>query len=506
VISHEQASCATRLRLAGLWPARPLERLQLALLLLATICCPPVLALVLTDRSASPGQPFLTCGAMVALVALWWHCHLGGGFRWHYRLLEAGLIWLGVASQGDGGWFNTLVVGAVAYRASQGAVRDAVWLIALWTFSYGGGMLSGSIMPDADAPSYVVSALVTLTLLSAPWRAVVAVLERYQAAVDRERALLSAGTALVAAGSQDEVGAVAVRAAESLLEGTGAVVRWLPGEVLALPARMLVLSDHDRGRERSALGLADGSHAVAVAVTADQHRRLLVAETRAALPASTAEALVALASTIALGLRAAATSHLLRQQAHQDPLTRLANRVLLEQRLAAAQARADDAPGSSSVVLLIDLDGFKQVNDRFGHAAGDTVLVTTASRLLASFRPEDLVARLGGDEFVVLMEQVPTAQNIRLQAERLVRALSAPIRLDGTDARVSASVGVARITARTSPQQALAAADAAMYAAKSAGKATYALARGAELIPAARQPAAPDGVPATAAGAEAHRH
>jgi diguanylate cyclase (GGDEF)-like protein len=470
----------------GLTPTRPLEHVQLALLLLATACFLPTAALLSTGRGELRGEPGVAITAALALVVLWWLAYRGRRVPWGLLLVEWLILFIGVATQGYEGWFVTMLLAGVAYRASLGTVRDTAWLVTAWTVALTAGLFTGATLHigvvEPFESVYIVSVIFSLVVLSAPMRIVVAVFERYEAAVARERALLSAGTALVATGSPDEVGAVAVRAAESLVQGTGAVVRWMHGELLpALPDDdALVLSAEDGPGPHAALGLARDAHAVVVAVTAEDHRRLLLVETPAALPRATVDALRALASTLALGLRSAATAHLLREQAHRDPLTRLANRALLEQRLAVAEARVAAEVDCTSVLLLVDLDGFKQVNDVLGHAAGDTVLVTVASRLLNCVRPDDLVARLGGDEFVILMEHVPMSHDVGQQAARVVLALSGPIEVDGVDTRISGSVGVARLGAGSTAAQAMAAADAAMYAAKSAGKSTYVLAATAD--------------------------
>jgi diguanylate cyclase (GGDEF)-like protein len=163
--------------------------------------------------------------------------------------------------------------------------------------------------------------------------------------------------------------------------------------------------------------------------------------------------------------------------ATRDALTGLPNRALLAEALARAVARRDRSittPG----VLFIDLDGFKQVNDVHGHAAGDTVLRTVADRLLACVRATDLVARLGGDEFVVLVEDPhdsPSAasslEGLAELARRVRAELSGPVTLgDGTVLALGASVGIARTQPTDSPEDILGRADAAMYADKAAGR------------------------------------
>jgi len=161
----------------------------------------------------------------------------------------------------------------------------------------------------------------------------------------------------------------------------------------------------------------------------------------------------------------------LRHEAFHDPLTGLANRSMFNNRLQDALNRVGPATGHLTL-MIVDLDDFKQVNDRYGHAAGDEVLVVTARRLRNCVREVDLVARLGGDEFAVLHEDLPDeAAQI---AERIVEAIAQPFTVSAVTASVSASVGVvvAHGERRTS-EQLMHAADTAMYAAKHSGKRGY---------------------------------
>ncbi len=153
--------------------------------------------------------------------------------------------------------------------------------------------------------------------------------------------------------------------------------------------------------------------------------------------------------------------------AYSDPLTGLANRTLFAERVADAQRRVRD--GGRLSVLLLDLDGFKAVNDSLGHAAGDRLLVLLAERLRGAVDPADLVARLGGDEFAVLVEAAGPGAGLRT-ARRVLDALSAPVPFEGRVVRVTASIGVVE-QAEQSPDDVLRDADVAMYAAKTAGKA-----------------------------------
>lgn len=156
----------------------------------------------------------------------------------------------------------------------------------------------------------------------------------------------------------------------------------------------------------------------------------------------------------------------LERLAYEDGLTGLANRVEFERRLAAAtrQAAARDA---RVAVVFIDLDGFKPLNDTYGHQAGDDVLMTVARRLRQAVRPADVAARVGGDEFTALLTDVATPADAHGTAERLREAIEAPIEWGGQRLRVGASVGVAVYPDHAATPMALVRqADEAMYAAK----------------------------------------
>jgi len=155
----------------------------------------------------------------------------------------------------------------------------------------------------------------------------------------------------------------------------------------------------------------------------------------------------------------------LAEQAVRDPLTGLANRMLLEERLRAVLAR-DGRTGRSTGVLFLDLDGFKDINDRHGHLAGDEVLRTVAKRLSTAVRPSDTVARLGGDEFVILVEEAQR-EDVELLAERLRVIVSEPLRVGEHELRVGVSVGLAVSTAgQDDPTTLVGRADRGMYAEK----------------------------------------
>jgi diguanylate cyclase (GGDEF)-like protein len=157
---------------------------------------------------------------------------------------------------------------------------------------------------------------------------------------------------------------------------------------------------------------------------------------------------------------------LLREQASFDGLTKLANRTHFSTEAGRALA-AVRAPGDLAV-LLIDLDDFKTINDTMGHAAGDTLLVSVAERLLRAVRPGDIVSRLGGDEFAVLLHADATAT-----AETILRRLAEPIEIQHHTIVTRASIGIAFAAPGDEPSALLSNADIAMYEAKRRGKSTW---------------------------------
>ena len=162
----------------------------------------------------------------------------------------------------------------------------------------------------------------------------------------------------------------------------------------------------------------------------------------------------------------------LEHQATHDPLTGLANRTLFDELLVRAAYRADRS-GRPVAVLYLDLDGFKDVNDVFGHPSGDRVLSETSRRLEAVVRPGDMVARMGGDEFVVLCEHLSEPSDAEKIATRIVQAVGKPIPLATGVATVTASVGIALGEPGETAASLIGRADEAMYRMKQGGKAGF---------------------------------
>ncbi len=155
----------------------------------------------------------------------------------------------------------------------------------------------------------------------------------------------------------------------------------------------------------------------------------------------------------------------LHRLAHFDPLTELPNRVVLRRRV------EDVTKGAlPAAMLLVDLDGFKHVNDYFGHSAGDLLLKDVSVRLLACVRPQDTVARLGGDEFAVLLAETNDERGAQV-AERIVSTMTKPFQIDGQPVNIGTSVGVALYPAHgETADDLMANADLALYDAKASGR------------------------------------
>jgi diguanylate cyclase (GGDEF)-like protein len=172
-------------------------------------------------------------------------------------------------------------------------------------------------------------------------------------------------------------------------------------------------------------------------------------------------------------LRAAAESARREQQqmrslAHSDALTGLANRRGLHEALSEALQRA--SPERPLAVYLIDLDGFKPINDRYGHDAGDQLLREYAQRLRLAVRTRDVVARLGGDEFVVVAVDLRGDVDAQAVGRKLQGTVTDPFHIAGEACRVGQTVGFVVSPGHADPEVLLKAADSAMYEGKRAGR------------------------------------
>ncbi|MGK5677855.1 diguanylate cyclase domain-containing protein [Actinoplanes sp. URMC 104] len=357
-------------------------------------------------------------------------------------------------------------------------------------------------MPQSESLLAAVAlALVLAAVLAAVVRTATARnadLRALRRSVAREHVLGEAGTALLSAADRAEVHRIATRAAGTLLAecpgarasvvdlesgeftlceasgertGRSAVVTDAPASVTTrLRAGEVVVVD-----DLAALGFTDLPPATRRPYTllpltnGDRFLGVLSVSAEAELPAEVSQALQALRTQVALALAGVALTAELTDRALRDPLTGLGNRAMLHDRLAGALARSRRT-GRPVGALLLDLNGFKQVNDAHGHTAGDRVLRVVADRLRECVRIEDTVSRLGGDEFVVVVEDLSSARDALVVAERIVAALDRPVEAGGRRLRTPASVGIALSHAGIDgPDELLRLADTAMYEAKRRG-------------------------------------
>ena len=183
-----------------------------------------------------------------------------------------------------------------------------------------------------------------------------------------------------------------------------------------------------------------------------------------------------------LRLRAAHKLHKseehVRHLAKHDALTGLLNRHSIHLQLEQCVQKAT-ADCSSLAVLFIDLDRFKPVNDRYGHAAGDKILKITAERMRHTLRPEDIVGRLGGDEFIVILPGLKRETDALKVVERILRAIEKPIEIENhVRASVTASIGLSRFPVDgTSSEALIDRSDMAMYRVKGSGGNAFELCR-----------------------------
>ena len=174
-------------------------------------------------------------------------------------------------------------------------------------------------------------------------------------------------------------------------------------------------------------------------------------------------------------------NHSLQSMALHDELTGLPNRRLLMDRLylAIAHARRNQC---NMAVMYLDLDGFKQINDTLGHAAGDTLLCLVADRLLGTVRQADTVARLGGDEFIIALPELTHVSDAAELGAKVIQAVSQPYRIQGCDVRLTVSIGVSIYPTNGKDAETLMkSADLALYEAKHSGKNDYRISAYADL-------------------------
>ena len=480
------------------------RRVLLALALLVVVATS---ALALVDGHLPP-----TARAVVAVAPLAWWCwwrwgYLRGGFpRWGEAVDVAFVVLLSLA----GGPLDSASAPADAgiyVRSLYGSTRAALLrAVAWWALDEVAEALTvtgGERATFEEALWQLLSYLLWTSLM----RAIASTLARQELLTVREQALWRAATGLAADPRGERVHRLAVEAALDLVgRGTAGRTQLLTwdgasltpvaaapagsGRITAPVALTALHPTLARGlRDNTVVRLGAGTVQLPL-VVGERLWGALVVEAGTPLNRGMLDALQTLTSSLSLALHGAALTEDLQRQARHDALTGLANRALLRERTAQALARAR-RDHRRVALLLLDLDGFKAVNDALGHAAGDRLLVEVADRLRAAVRPADTVARLGGDEFAVLLDGVDGAGDARQAATRALASLAAPLRVEDRAVKVTGSIGVAVCddgeidpargvdgaggTHQDDVDGLLRDADTAMYTAKRAGKARYAV-------------------------------
>jgi diguanylate cyclase (GGDEF)-like protein len=318
-------------------------------------------------------------------------------------------------------------------------VRDALHALAALAAINGLGYLAALMRTDLP--------LWTLALLVGPVSAVLITsraLSRSGEQRQRLTALFDATKQIQLRSTYDDIVAVMREQAPRILGTGGAVLRAEPPTDLEFGAQV-----------RNARGPL---WVVGTGVNRTQLRR-----------SADQEALEALSTVVEEALLRTSLSDEMSRMAHHDALTNLPNRTLFLDRAELAVNDARDS-GHDVAVLFIDLDGFKAINDQFGHGAGDELLIEVAKRLTSSVRSVDLAGRLGGDEFAILVEKVTSGEDLVELADRIIGALGSGFSVRGDYVAVGASIGIALAEPTDDADGLIRHADLAMYDAKSQGK------------------------------------
>ncbi len=392
---------------------------------------------------------------LLGLAGYWTVCYRRGAFPLAGVPFELAVFVAVVLTPADPFKALGLLYISVNFRALYGSWRRVAAFTTLTIGAFGGAVLVAPELGLVDRSSVLAYTLPGVPVLAIIAHLVSVASSEAERAVTRERRLSAAGLAIVQASGAAAVRAEVLAAARGLLEG-------LAGTDVELRA--------PGGDSRDPVPSA--SRTVVPLPSRDGDLGALVVTSASPLPAEVSEALQVLAAQASLGLQGAALTADLTHRASHDPLTDLANRAAVTAHLDALVRdhgrRQSAGPAGSWAVVLLDLDGFKAVNDDLGHHAGDRVLEVTARRLGAGVREGDLVGRLGGDEFVVVLPGLAGEAELAELVGRLETSLRGPIEVDGRTVRVGASIGSALVGPGTcaTGSELLARADAAMYRVK----------------------------------------
>jgi len=467
-----------------------------------------LIAQIVPQSATSPAARLAAVVLLSALGAWWVRGYRRAAFSVRGQLFEASALFLAALAIGDPYKAFGLLYTGTNFRSLYGS-RAAVTSYILLHLGAGlAAVLVGPAMGlERDLEGFLqqVPGVPILGILA---YIIAKTVISHERGLAREQVLLRAGTELGAYGDRTSIYRTGVEAARELLAdlpGAGAAIgtdtatghevvaasgngipadlvgtRFDPGEATpelleALAHGQTVFAPESLSQRRAlppALSPSGGRSMLVPLRTGQALHGALVVTGEAPIPAEVRGAVETLGVQLGLALENASLTDDLRHRAFTDSLTGLANRASLLERVEQETERAQrgDPERRGFAVLLVDLDGFKSVNDSHGHAVGDLLLISAAQRLRHSIRPGDTAARLGGDEFAAVLTDLGTEDDAAAVAERVVAALREPFAFEGILLTASGSVGLAHWAGHANADAVLRDADSAMYAAKAAGK------------------------------------
>ncbi|MFI5956721.1 diguanylate cyclase domain-containing protein [Cryptosporangium sp. NPDC051539] len=478
-----------------------LQRVRALFLAYALINLVPAMAAVVT----APGSTWELKALIVAGLAgfaPWW---VLGWRRRNFVSWAEPVEWVvlaGIATVVEGAVTVGLAFAMVYYRSLFGTV----WNVVLRIVCIEAALITPAVLGDFSIPDR--AAPVIIALMSVVMHVLSVALTQHERLVARERVLAEGARTVVAATDRQVIYQTAVDTALALAGGGALDRATLAGggstttEVLAAAGRnidgLVGLRVHlDQmppgllakirtgdplyldGDDCAALNrvaevpVCQGGLFLIPLRSAKHQLGMLTVGSDGTLHPEIRSSLLTWAAQVASSLESLILNQELAHRAFHDPLTGLPNRALVHDRLhVALNAGRDSRPVA---FMLLDLDGFKQVNDGSGHKAGDDLLCSVATRLLACVRQGDTVGRLGGDEFAVILPGVASRERAATVASRLVDAVRMPVVADGRLVGVGVSVGIAFAEPGTDIDELVRAADTAMYQVKAAGSGGYAI-------------------------------
>ena len=442
--------------------------------------------------TADPTAVLLGTGASVTLVGSWIYSFLRQKVPFGLEILDAVAITAFALSSPSPVAAVSILFASVWLRTLYGspwrsAARGALYSVVMLAISVLGPLPSGQPTVPSLVQQVGVVSIVLLTMAVAGQLR--GGLQAHDWAIERDQVLTQTGAQLLGLTDPDHIRGLGWSTARDLLSTTPdlrvlkvirdgqllrvgpslgqfscGVLTELPGAVVDCPDP----ADEARIGDVGPLDEAVGSALVwaCIALTEDVDDAWLLVGSPKRLPESTLLSLHSLMNQVNLALRTSDAHQKLLAQAKIDALTNLDNRPSFTSKLA---AELTENPLNSLHVLFLDLDDFKDVNDQFGHRAGDAVLTEVADRLRHHIRLQDVCARFGGDEFAVALIGI-TDDAASAIAHRMVDSLAAPFIVNGYPVRVGTSIGVASASPGINLDELVHHADVAMYAAKANGK------------------------------------